>query len=626
MATSMNLPVPPQRNRTRWWIPLAIIAALLGGIVLGMVLLVVLVVVAISSAGSVSFTAEEEPTVREHSILVLNFPDGIREQQYPPGLFATASTPSMLDVISAIRYAAQDSKVDGILLRNCRGVGFTKSREIRQELEEFKKSGKWIYAFLDRGTEADYYLASVADSIFVAPLGMMEFNGLGVAVPFFKGISDKLGITWTVVQREEYKSAGEQFSRSRFSEPARQELREVLQQYYRTFVADVARTRRLPQENLDQLLNAGIYRAEEFVQRGLADVIATELQVRDFLRQRSVGQDSTKKLRIVRPAMYARYARSQTASSIERDKAIAIIGAVGTIRSGKSMGEANEIASLSLCQDIRKAADDTTIKAIILRIESGGGSAQASEEIWQELQRARTKKPVYASLSSVAASGGYYIAAGCDTIIAAPETITGSIGVIAAIPNFSKMMNSIGVTFDTVRTNPNALFLNGVLPVTPTERRVLEQMIDSTYARFLARVAESRHRSVDAIRTVARGRIWTGTAAQARGLVDVVGGLTDAIELAKRRIGIPPDKRPRLKFYPEKEDFAAIVMRLIRRYAGEEDEDDAMVRSLNVSHWRLALESIAGKQTYQEVTRALGITRLARRERILALMPVELRL
>lgn len=622
----MNLPVPPQRNRTRWWIPLAIIAALLGGIVLGMVLLVVLVVVAISSAGSVSFTAEEEPTVREHSILVLNFPDGIREQQYPPGLFATASTPSMLDVISAIRYAAQDSKVDGILLRNCRGVGFTKSREIRQELEEFKKSGKWIYAFLDRGTEADYYLASVADSIFVAPLGMMEFNGLGVAVPFFKGISDKLGITWTVVQREEYKSAGEQFSRSRFSEPARQELREVLQQYYRTFVADVARTRRLPQENLDQLLNAGIYRAEEFVQRGLADVIATELQVRDFLRQRSVGQDSTKKLRIVRPAMYARYARSQTASSIERDKAIAIIGAVGTIRSGKSMGEANEIASLSLCQDIRKAADDTTIKAIILRIESGGGSAQASEEIWQELQRARTKKPVYASLSSVAASGGYYIAAGCDTIIAAPETITGSIGVIAAIPNFSKMMNSIGVTFDTVRTNPNALFLNGVLPVTPTERRVLEQMIDSTYARFLARVAESRHRSVDAIRTVARGRIWTGTAAQARGLVDVVGGLTDAIELAKRRIGIPPDKRPRLKFYPEKEDFAAIVMRLIRRYAGEEDEDDAMVRSLNVSHWRLALESIAGKQTYQEVTRALGITRLARRERILALMPVELRL
>lgn len=625
MATSMNLPLPPQRNRTRWWIPLAIIAALLGGIVLGMVLLVGLVVVAISSAGSVSFTAEEEPSVREHSILVLNFPDGIREQQYPPGLFVTASTPSMLDVISAIRYAAQDSKVDGILLRNCRGVGFTKSREIRHELEEFKKSGKWIYAFLDRGTEADYYLASVADSIFVAPLGMIEFNGIGVVAPFFKGISDKLGITWTVIQREEYKSAGEQFSRSGFSEPARQELREVLQQYYRTFIADVARSRRLPQDNIEQLLNTGIYQAEEFVQRGLADAVATELQVRDFLRQRTLGQDSTKKLRIVRPAMYARYARSQTSDRVERDKAIAIIGAVGTIRTGKSMGETSEIASLSLCQDIRKAADDTTIKAIILRIESGGGSAQASEEIWQELQRARAKKPVYASLSSVAASGGYYIAAGCDTIIAAPETITGSIGVIAAIPNVSKMMNSIGVTFDTVRTNPNALFLNGVLPISPTERRVLEQMIDSIYARFLTRVAESRRRSVDAIRTVARGRIWTGTAAQARGLVDVVGGLTDAIELAKRRIGIPPDKRPRLKFYPEKEDFATIVMRLFRRYAGEEGDDDAVARLVDVLPWRLALESIVGKQTHQEVVRALRITQLARRERILALMPVELR-
>lgn len=323
--------------------------------------------------------------------------------------------------------------------------------------------------------------------------------------------------------------------------------------------------------------------------------------------------------------MYARYARSQTSDRVERDKAIAIIGAVGTIRTGKSMGEANEIASLSLCQDIRKAADDTTIKAIILRIESGGGSAQASEEIWQELQRARAKKPVYASLSSVAASGGYYIAAGCDTIIAAPETITGSIGVIAAIPNVSKMMNSIGVTFDTVRTNPNALFLNGVLPISPTERRVLEQMIDSIYARFLTRVAESRHRSVDAIRTVARGRIWTGTAAQARGLVDVVGGFTDAIELAKRRIGIPPDKRPRLKFYPEKEDFATIVMRLFRRYAGEEGDDDAVARLVDVLPWRLALESIVGKQTHQEVVRALRITQLARRERILALMPVELR-
>jgi protease-4 len=623
MANSMSVPLPPQRQRSRWWIPLAIIAALLGGIVIGIFLFVGLIVLAISSAGPISVGSSETPSVREHSILVLNLESGVREYQYAP-IFAGTGRPSMLDVITAVRYAAGDSKVDGIVIRSARGLGMAQASELRRELLQFKKSNKWIYAFLDAGNEADYYIASVADSIFVAPLGMLEFNGFGGAVPFFKNVSDKLGISWTVIQREEFKSAGEQFSRTRFSEPARQEILDVLGQRHRMFVDSVASSRKLPSETIVRLLADGVYRAEDFVRFKLADAIATEAQFEDFLRRKTFDKDTSKKLRWVRPSAYARYARAQTSESVDETRAIAIVSAVGTIRSGKRSGESDVIASASLCKDIRKAADDTTIKAIIVRIESPGGSAQASEEIWQEIQRARTKKPVYASMSNVAASGGYYIASACDTIIAASETITGSIGVIAALPNFSKTMNSVGVTFDTVSTSPSATFMNPVLPFREGDRRIVEQMIDSIYVRFLERVSAGRKRSLSDVRSVARGRVWTGQAAAQHGLVDVVGGFADAIEIAKRRIGVAPDKRPRLKYFPEQEDLSTVIARMIRRFTGEDDGDDdeAMLHAFAPSRWLLS--DIASQSERRQLRNALDILRLVRREPVVMLMPIEI--
>lgn len=623
-TTPMSVPVPPRQNRSRWPIVLAVLAALLFGIVIGIFLLVGLVVVGISSAGSLSIvSSSEEPTVRDHSVLVLDFPRGVREEQYSTAsLFGSTKPASLLDVITAIRYAAADSKVDGIVVRRTSGMGLAQSREIRNELVAFKRSGKWIYAFLDGGAESDYYLASVADSIFVAPLATIEFNGLGGAVPFFKNLSDKLGITWTVVQREEYKSAAEQFSRTSFSPPAKEEIREILQQAYRVFVSDVASARRMTQTQVERLLDQGVYQAEDFLQTGLVDAIATEAQFTDRVRKRTLGNDSTAKVRTVRPSSYATYARRQTRSSVDENKAIAIIAAEGMIRSGKRSGTATEIASASICEDIRKAADDTTIKAIILRINSGGGSAQASEEIWTELQRARAKKPVYASMGAVAASGGYYIAAGCDTVIASPETITGSIGVIAALPNFSKLFGSIGVTFDTVTTNRNALFMNGVLPTTSAERQTLDRLIDTIYMRFLQRVAASRKRSVNEIRPVARGRVWTGQAAAQHGLVDVIGGLADAIELAKRRIGVESSKRPLIKFFPEQEDLATLIVRAIRNFTGDSDDDaEAALALAGVPHWKATLARLAGQTASDEIGQTLTVAQLTRHEPILMLMP-----
>jgi len=623
MSTApVAVPIPPRQNRSRWWIVIVVIAALLLGMVIGILSLVGLVFVGISSAGSFATSTEEAPTVRDHSVLVLDFPAGIREEQHQSAAFFSGSPrASLLDVITAIRYAATDSKIDGIIIRRTRGIGFARSREIRRELVEYKKSGKWIYAFLDGGNEGDYYLASCADTIFVAPLATLEFNGLGGTIPFFKNLSDKLGISWTVIQREEYKSAGEQFSRTRFSPPAKEEIREILQQIYRVFVSDVAAARHIPSARIEELLNQGVYQAEDFVRTGLADVIATEQQFTDRVRGRTARMDSTAKLRTVRPRAYAVYARMQTRKSVDESKAIAIIAAEGPIRSGKRSGTSPEIASASLCQDIRKAADDTTIKAIILRINSGGGSAQASEEIWNELQRARAKKPVYASMSAVAASGGYYIAAGCDTIIADHETITGSIGVIAALPNFSKLFNSIGVTFDTIVTNPNATFMNSVLPITPSERRTLEQMIDTIYMRFLERVASSRKRSISEIRTLARGRVWSGQAAAERGLVDVIGGLTDAIELAKRRIGVEPTKRPIIKFFPEEEDLATMIVRMIRSITGDDDDSDATLDAIGLPRWKVLLSKLLGQNAHTELDHALAAVHLARKEPVLLLMP-----
>ncbi|MCX7929559.1 MAG: signal peptide peptidase SppA [Chlorobi bacterium] len=620
MANSMSVPLPPQRQRSRWWIPLVIIVAVLGGMVLGIALLIGLIIFGIASAGSFSVDGNETPSVREHSILVLNLSSGVREYQYAPPL-SGVSRPSMLDAITAIRYAASDNKVDGIVLRNARGLGMAQASELRRELLQFKKSGKWIYAFLDGGNEADYYIASVADSIFLAPLAMVEFNGFGGAIPFFKNISDKLGITWTVIQREEYKSAGEQFSRTRFSEPARQEILDVLNQRYRLFVEAVANARQIPQSTVERLLFAGVYRSEDFLRNKLADALMTDIQFEDFLCRKTFGNDTTKKLRTLRPSAYARYARAQTSSSLDESHTIAIVSAVGTIRTGKSSGEGEEIASVSLCKDIRKAANDSTVKAIIIRIESPGGSAQASEEIWHEIQRARTKKPVYASMSNVAASGGYYIASACDTIIAASETITGSIGVIAAIPNFSRTMNSIGVTFDTVTTSPNATFMNPLLPARTSDRQIVESMIDSIYVRFLERVAAGRKRTVSDIRTVAHGRVWTGDVAAQHGLVDVVCGLADAIEIAKRRIGVVPNKRPRLKFFPEQKDLSEAIVQMIRRFTGEEDDNES--NAIIGAQTQTVISRILNPSQQRQVRQMLDLVRLSRREAVLMLLPVE---
>ncbi len=630
---------PQPKPRSRWWIPFAIVVSIVGGMFLMVIVLGVGIASFIGKSSSgFSSSSSDKVKVEENSVLNLNFgPYGVHEYTNATFVFGgDKQGVSLLDVLTAIHAAKDDPKIKGIFYQPSGPVGFAKQREIIQALEEFRASGKFIMAYLPGGSEKDYYFAAAADSIYMPEEATFEFNGFGGTSIFLKDMFDKIGVQWTVIQREDYKSAGEMFSRSNFSAPARQEVRELLDQRNEEFIADVARLRHLEPSAVRAMLNRGIYNPDSLLQNHLIDHFATDLQVKENLKARVYGSDSgNKKVHMVDLESYASYARDHNKAPMEKGKAIAIIYGSGTIRSGRSTGVSEEIASGSWVRDLRKAADDDDINAIILRIDSPGGSVQASDEMYQEILRAKAKKPVYASMSDVAASGGYYMAMACDTIVAYPESITGSIGVIAAIPNFSKTMTKLGIGVDTITSSPAALFMNPLMPLNDRDHQHLEDIIQSFYQRFLERVAQGRHSTPEKIREVARGRVWTGKAAQEHGLVDVLGGLYSTLDLVKKRIGVSADKRVRIVMYPEKEDGITILLRLLKIKKDDDDEADDSDARIAQQSMALAVDAYVKAQspawqdawkqlpdTFREQAEyALQLAIISKKEQALAALP-----
>jgi protease IV len=568
-----------QPQRSRWRTPIWIMLALVGGMFLGVLLLGVGFASFIGGMASKFGDNEAKIEIKDNSILYLNFEGGVKEFVHKDGgpFGGEKSGVKLLDVLTAIKYAKNDPNIKGIYYKPTGTAGFAKQREIISAMEDFKRSGKFIYAFLPSGGEKEYYFAALADSIFMPQEAMFEFNGFGSTTAFLKNMFDKLGVEWTVIQREEYKSAGEMYNRTGFSEPARQEIQELLNQRTTLFVNDIARFRKKTPEQISALMARGVYSPDSLKAFGLIDAFATDLQIKEFLKKKMYGSEgSDKKLRMVSIKDYAVYARNEMRGNLDKDNKIAIVYGSGAIRSGRTSGTGEEIASGSYIRELRKAADDDEIKAIILRIDSPGGSVQASDEIYQEILRAKKKKPVYASMSDVAASGGYYMAMSCDTIVAHEETITGSIGVIASIPNFWKTCANWGISIDSVTSNKGALFMDPGLPLSPQDKEKVESMIQSMYMRFLERVASGRKSTPEKIREVAKGRVWTGTAAKERGLVDVNGGLYTTIELVKKRLGVPADKGVKIVSYPQKDEGFEALVRYFKSFTngGDEGEDD----------------------------------------------------
>ena len=567
----------------------------------------------ISSFGSAFTGAFEEKPVNVKDVSVLEL-DLVNMQEYvkenPFAFLSGGSTAhSLMNTISAIERAKDDDRIKGIYYRATpQTAGFVKSTEIRNALIDFKESGKFIYAFIEMGGEAHYYNALVADSIFMPSEGMIELNGFGSSAMFFTGFFEKIGIDYMVIGHEDFKSAGDMFSRKDFSDSSRHQLEVILNQRYDDVLTAISESRGMSKEKIDEALDMGIYTADAALEWGFIDAIAMESDVKDFIKARAYGKEylaeevvdeniteseveksDKEELNLISTSKYLRGSSTNEEEVYDKDIQIAIINGVGPISSGESeespFDDAYSIKSGSIVEYLKEAREDDKIKAIILRIDSPGGSVIASEEMWEEIIKTRKIKPVYASMSDVAASGGYYMAMGCDTIIAHPATITGSIGVILAIPNFSGTLDKLGITTDTISTNPSSQFLNVMQPFSNNEEERLRKISGDIYKRFVSKVAESRGKTYEETRALAKGRVWTGLDAKENGLVDVLGGLEEAIKIAKRRIGVPEDKLIYVQTFPRKKDELAALL----EFFGMDEEANFRANNMKVLKEQLGL-------------------------------------
>ncbi len=612
----------PRRRRSSWWVPLLII-----GIILVLIAVFVFVVI-----GVIGNTFEKEQVeVQKNSVLYLTL-EGVQEQSEsnPFSIFGGGTDKAnFYEILRGIERAKDDDKIRGIYLESkIISLGAAKADEIQAALDDFKKSGKFIFSFIESGTEINYYNALPSDKIFMAQEGMVEMNGFGGPSLFLKGLFNKFGIDFYVQQFEDFKSAGESMSRTSYSDSARKEMHALLNQRMDWFLAAANKYRKLDPKMVLAAMNRGIYSADSMLALGFIDGIATESQVKEKIKKLVYGEKAKKKddVEFISINRYVSSKHGNNEKVEDHNKQIAVVYASGEIQSGKSQGWTNksQILSDDFIKNLRKAREDKDIKAIIIRIDSPGGSVIASDEIYNEIIETRKVKPVYASMSDVAASGGYYMAMACDTIIAHPQTITGSIGVILMIPNTSGLLTQFGVTVDTVSTGPATNFMNPVLPFADSDKNKLYNLSKSIYHRFVGKAAQHRKKSFEEMRSVAKGRVWTGADAKAQGLVDILGGFSDAVKIAKKRIGLKEDDRAIIKFYPGKEDDIKSLFKIF----GLDNDDEAsmslkdMAASLGMSPLDFAKQwYLLDENTRAQIEHALNMMAISRKEKALIEMP-----
>lgn len=451
---------------------------------------------------------------------------------------------SLIDILNSVRIAKNDSKIEGIYI-NAAGssAGFASREEIVNALLDFKKSGKWIYAYADSYSQGDYLLASIADSVFVNPVGSVDVHGVASQVPFFTNFLNKIGVKMEIVRVGTFKSAVEPFMTTEMSPASRLQTQVMLDsiwQYYTGVISD-ARSVRVPEVNLWADSIIATWNAERLISVGAVSALHYRRNVESVLKDKS-DKDYDEDLALVTPAEYM---LSQKKFSNDKHHIAVLIASGDIVDSGRG-GIVGDV----MAPEIIRLADDDNVKALVLRVNSGGGSGFASEQIWEALQYFKSKdKPFYVSMGDYAASGGYYISCGADRIFADRTTLTGSIGVFGMIPDFSGLVSDkIGITFSTVETNPNAAFPSLMTPMTKQQHAALQNSVENFYDLFTRRVAEGRGMSQDAVKEIAEGRVWIGGDALRLGLVDDIGGLHNAIEAVAERAGIDSDK---VVYYPE---------------------------------------------------------------------------
>lgn len=501
-----------------------LLAAILGTLVaLGIAFTMFFVLIGIITS------SEDSVFIKKNSVLELQLQRPISDyvgdnpmDPFSGGIFQQAQ--GLDEILNAIGVAKNDDDIKGISLNNNFILaGLAQTQAIRYALNDFKSNGKFVYAYADFYPQKDYYLASIADSIFMNPVGALNFRGLSSEVLFFKDLQEKSGIKLEVIRHGKYKSAVEPFIANEMSDANRTQINELISSLWGTMVDDISDSRKINPKNLNVIADTLGGRTPEFAkQSGLIDGITFYDGYENSLK-RAVGSD--KDLNVVLLEDYV-IRSNKKATNMGADK-IAVVFAQGEILYGE--GGPDIIGQGIITEALRDARDDDKVKAIVLRVNSPGGSALTSDIIWREIELAKEKKPVVVSMGNVAASGGYYIAVGADKIFAEPTTITGSIGVFGTVPNMTGLAEDVGINAEQVGTNKNSVEYSLFEPMTDDFRNLVQESIESTYDTFLKRVAQGRDISVAEADSMAQGRVWSGVDAQRIGLIDELGNLEAAV-------------------------------------------------------------------------------------------------
>lgn len=441
------------------------------------------------------------------------------------------------DIIKAIDYAKTDDKIEGIsILNHTSELGIAQTKALRDALEDFKTSGKFVVAYSNFYTQKDYYLSSVADTIYLNPVGLFEFKGLSTEVMFYKDLQDKSGVNIEVVRHGKYKAAVEPFLDNKMSDANREQISTLLGSVWNSMLKDISKSRNIPVATLNDIAaNVSARTPEMAKSQKLIDVIAYEDSYHNVIKKALKIKAADRDYKAVKILDYARNVATTSRSGAASDR-IAIIYAQGEILSGE--GSESYIGEGSMRRAIEEAREDDNIKAVVLRIDSPGGSALTAELIWREIELTKKVKPVVVSMGNLAASGGYYIACNADEIYAEENTITGSIGVFGMLPNLTNLATKVGIHTERVATHDNGADYSPFLPLDSKFRSLAQEQVETIYTTFVNRVAAGRKMTFEQVDAIGQGRIWSGTDALRIGLVDKIGGLDDAIEAAAAKAKI----------------------------------------------------------------------------------------
>jgi protease IV len=502
-----------------------------------------------------------KPSVPNNSVLVLrvtgDLPDYIPEDQLARAVGINQGQ-SFTSLLTQLRKARVDARIGAVMLDiNFPRIGWGKADELRDAIKDFKTSGKPVYAYMELGMNREYYIATAADKIFMPPSGDLYVNGFAAQAMFYKGSLDKLGIEADVIQiGPKYKNAPDQYTRKEMGEGQREVINAVLDEYYGRFTGGIAETRNKSVEDVKALIDNAPYNANQAKELGLIDDAFYEDQVYDELKGR-LGYKTDDKIRTISGGAY----RDIPSDSVGLNKGerIALIYASGAITVGRTNDGpfgGSMVGSDTVVAAVNDAANDTSIKAIVLRVDSPGGSALASDLMWHALENAKAKKPVVVSMSDVAASGGYYIACNAHKIVAEPSTITGSIGVFMGKPVVKGFYDWLGVSNEYVMRGKNSGIFRETEKWTPEERTKMEEGANNIYFNnFLPKVAKGRNMDAERANSLGQGRVWTGTQAKENGLIDEFGGLEKAIDVAKQLANLPADKDVKRVVFPAPRPF-----------------------------------------------------------------------